>query len=112
MNWRRGRNNSRPGTGGVARRAGVVVKSKWFSLNGAESYSIHLPPRRCAPPLLFQEGSCSSLSYDFAYKGVRVGRGVGVDPSSAVLYVVQKRRQVQTAMKTARAIIVQLAFVV
>ena len=23
-----------------------------------ESRSIHLPPRRCAPPLLFQEGSC------------------------------------------------------
>ena len=32
------RSNSPPGTGGVARRAGVVVRSKWLSLN--------LPPRR------------------------------------------------------------------
>ena len=37
MNWRRrrkrSRSNSAPGTGGVARRAGVVVRSKWLSLN-------------------------------------------------------------------------------
>ena len=44
---------SPPGTGGVARRAGVVDKSKNFLL---------LPPRRYAPPLLFQEGSlCFAL---------------------------------------------------
>ena len=36
----------------------VVVRSKWLSLN--------LPPRRCATPLLFQEGSCFYFSFSFS----------------------------------------------
>ena len=57
MNWRRGRNNSPPGTGGVARRAGVVVKSKWFSLIamnewGGELFDLATTPAlRASPPV-------------------------------------------------------------
>src|SRR5882672_5492531 len=55
MNWRRGRNNSPPGTGGVARRAGVVVESKWFSLIpmnewGGELFDPSTTPALCATP--------------------------------------------------------------
>src|SRR5712675_159290 len=57
MNWRRGRNNSPPGTGGVARRAGVVVKSKWFSLIPMNEWGGELfdpsttPSLRATPPV-------------------------------------------------------------
>src|SRR5882672_6711218 len=57
MNWRRGRNNTPPGTGGVARRAGVVVKSKWFSLlpmnewNGELFNPSTTPALRATPPV-------------------------------------------------------------
>jgi len=63
--FRLGKSSSPPGTGGVARRAGVVAKSKWFSLNpmnewGGELFDPSTTPALRAT-LLFQEGSCSSL---------------------------------------------------
>src|SRR5712671_1686601 len=57
MNRRRGSNNSPPGTGGVARRAGVVVKSKWFSLIPMNEWGGELfdpsttPALRATPPV-------------------------------------------------------------
>src|SRR5882672_82186 len=70
MNSRRGRNNSPPGTGGVARSAGVVdgsnnspphsfigIKENHFDFTTTPG-----PPSLDVPPLLFQEGSWSSLS--------------------------------------------------
>src|SRR5712671_5532324 len=66
MNWRRGRNDSPPGTGGVARSAGVVDESNNsppHSFSGIKkTISTLLPPRPFGPPLLFQEGSRSFLS--------------------------------------------------
>src|SRR5882724_7685426 len=57
MIWKSGRNNSPPGTGGVDRRAGVVVKSKWFSLIPMNECSGELfdpsttPALRATPPV-------------------------------------------------------------
>src|SRR5882672_9439053 len=54
---RRGSNNAPPGTGGVARRAGVVVKSKWFSLIPMNEWGGELfdpsttPALRATPPV-------------------------------------------------------------
>src|SRR5882672_4885547 len=70
MNWRRGRNSSPPGTGGVARSAGVVAESNnspphsfiGIKENHFDFTTTPGPPSLDVPPLLFQEGSCSSLS--------------------------------------------------
>src|SRR5712671_2664348 len=57
MNRKRRRTHSPPGTGGVTRRAGVVVKSKWFSLIpmnkwGGELFdSSTTPALRTTPPV-------------------------------------------------------------
>src|SRR5881394_3098094 len=57
MNWRREVTNSPPGTGGVARRAGVVVKSKWFSSIPVNEWGGELfdpsttPALRATPPV-------------------------------------------------------------
>src|SRR5712671_5988817 len=57
MNWRRGKKNSPPGTGGVARRAGVVVESKWFSVISMNEWGGELfdpsttPALRATPPV-------------------------------------------------------------
>src|SRR5947207_14737839 len=80
MNWRRGKNNSPPGTGGVARRAGVVVKSKWFSWISMNEWGGELfdpsttPSLRATPPvpggeLFFPLLQFIHTYYDRACKG-------------------------------------------
>src|SRR5712671_7880359 len=57
MNRKRRRTHSPPGTGGVTRRAGVVVKSKWFSLIPMNKWGGELfdpsttPALRATPPV-------------------------------------------------------------
>jgi len=51
MNWRRGRHNSPPGTGGVARRAGVVVMSKVNEWGGELFDPSTTPALRATPPV-------------------------------------------------------------
>src|SRR5712671_6466613 len=80
MNWRRRTSNSPPGTGGVARRAGVVVKSKWFSVIPMNEWGGELfdpsttPSLRATPPVPGGELLLPLLQFihifcDRAYKG-------------------------------------------
>src|SRR6266850_4743017 len=80
MNWRRGRNNSPPGTGGVARSAGVVDgsnNSPTHSFIGIKENHFDFtttPALRATPPVPGGELFLPLLPfihtfYDRAYKG-------------------------------------------
>src|SRR5712671_3770698 len=85
MIWKRGSNNSPPGTRGVARRSGLVVKSKWFSWIPMNEWDGELfdpsttPSLRATPPVPGVELFLPLLQlihtfYDRAYNAVCSGK--------------------------------------
>src|SRR5882757_9873653 len=93
MNWRRGKNNSPPGTGGGARRAGVVVKSKLFSLIPMNEWGGELfdpsttPALRATPPVPGGELFLPLLQFIHTFIAPLQAYGMTAFPSNTKVYM-------------------------